>query len=208
MPDQNHHQIPQARQLAAIMFTDISGYSALMGKDADRALDLVRKSRQIQKPLVEKFNGKGLKEMGDGALAQFNTSLEAVKCALEIQKFARAEFEGKLRIGIHSGDITIENEDVFGDGVNIAARLESVTDPGGIYISESVERSIRNQSGIQAKYLGEIRLKNIDYGVRTYALQGNGLPIPDLGLGVLEITPEPASALLLLMGVPFLRRRR
>jgi TolB-like protein/class 3 adenylate cyclase/Flp pilus assembly protein TadD len=181
MPDQNNHHISQARQLAAIMFTDISGYSSLMGKDADKALDLVRKSRKIQKPLVEKFNGKWLKEMGDGALAQFSTSLEAVKCALEIQKAARAEFDGKLRIGIHSGDINIENDDVFGDGVNIAARLESITDPGGIYISESVERSIRNQSGIQAKYLGEVRLKNIDYGVRTYALQGTGLPLPDLG---------------------------
>jgi TolB-like protein/Tfp pilus assembly protein PilF len=149
-----------------------------MGKDRTKAMDLVHKSKEIQKPLVERYNGKWLKEIGDGALAQFNSALDAVNCAIEIQEKARAKFEGKLRIGIHSGDITIENNDVYGDGVNIASRLESITDPGGIYVSESIEKAIRGQSSIQAKYLGEIKLKNVDYGVRTYALQGVGLPIP------------------------------
>jgi class 3 adenylate cyclase len=170
----------QSRQLAAIMFTDIVGYTSLMGKDSAKALELVRISKEIQKPLVEKHKGKWLKEMGDGALVQFNSALDAVICALEIQEIARGKFDGKLRIGIHSGDITIEKDDVYGDGVNVAARLESITDPGGIYVSESIEKAIRGQSNIQAKYLGEIRLKNVDYGVRTYALQGIGLPVPDL----------------------------
>ena len=168
------------RQLAAIMFTDIVGYTATMGKDSDKALELVRQSKQIQKPVVEKHNGTWLKEMGDGAMAQFSSALDAVNCTLEIQRNSRADFEGDLRIGIHLGDITIENNDVYGDGVNVAARLESIADPGGIYISESVEKAIRGQSDIQAKYLGEVYLKNVDYGVRTYALQGVGLPIPDL----------------------------
>jgi len=121
--------------------------------------------------------------MGDGALVKFGTALDAVNCAVDIQKTARAELDGKLRIGINSGDITIENDDVYGDGVNVAARLESIADPGGIYISESIEKAIRGQSNIQAKYLGEIKLKNVDYGVRTYALQGAGLPVPDLKPG-------------------------
>jgi len=168
------------RKLAAIMFTDIVGYTALMGKDSAKALDLVKVSKEIQKPVVIKHNGKWLKEMGDGVLVQFTTALDAVNCAIEIQEQARAKFDGKLRIGIHSGDITIENEDVYGDGVNIASRLESIADPGGIYISESVEKSIRGQTNIQAKYLGEINLKNVDYGVRTYALQGVGLPVPQV----------------------------
>ena len=96
-----------SRQLAAIMFTDIVGYTALMGKDTDKALELVRISKDIQKPLVEKHNGKWLKEMGDGAMAQFNTALDAVNCSIEIQKSARAELDAKLRIGIHLGDVTV-----------------------------------------------------------------------------------------------------
>lgn len=170
----------QSRQLVAIMFTDIVGYTALMGKDSNKALALVRQSVQIQKPLVEKHKGLWLKEMGDGAMAQFGSALDAVNCALEIQRTSRADFEADLRIGIHLGDITIENNDVYGDGVNVAARLESIADPGGIYISESIEKAIRGQGSIQAKYLGESQLKNVDYGVRTYAIQGVGLPVPDL----------------------------
>jgi len=169
----------QIRQLAAIMFTDIVGYTTLMGKDSRRAMELVRKSKQIQKPLVEKYQGKWIKEMGDGVLAQFNTAHDAVRCALEIQRTSRADLEADLRIGIHLGDITIENEDVYGDGVNVASRLESIADPGGIYISESVEKAIRGQSDIRTTYLGESQLKNVDYGVRTYAVQGTGLPVPD-----------------------------
>ncbi len=170
----------QSRQLAAIMFTDIVGYTALMGKDSKKALELVRISKEIQKPLVKKHNGKWLKEMGDGAMAQFSTALDAVNCSVEIQRASRADFDGKLRIGIHLGDITIDNDDVYGDGVNIASRLESIADPGGIYISEAIEKAIRGQSDVQAKYLGEIKLKNVDYGVRTYAVQGVGLPLPEV----------------------------
>jgi len=168
----------QKRQLAAIMFTDIVGYTAMMGKDSTKALELVRISKEIQKPLVEKHNGKWLKEMGDGALAQFSSAIDAVNCSIEIQKLARSELDAKLRIGIHLGDVTVEENDVYGDGVNVAARLESITDPGGIYISESIEKAIQGQSDIQAKYLGEIKLKNVAYSVRTYAVQGIGLPVP------------------------------
>jgi len=163
------------------MFTDIVGYTALMGKDSQKAMELVRLSKDIQKPLVEKHQGKWIKEMGDGVIAQFNTALDAVNCAVEIQRTSRADFDEDLRIGIHLGDITIEDGDVYGDGVNVASRLESIADPGGIYISESIEKAIQGQSDIQAKYLGEVKLKNVAYGVRTYAVQGVGLPIPEVG---------------------------
>jgi len=169
-----------ARQLAAIMFTDIVGYTALMGKDSDKALALVRISKEIQKPLVEKHNGKWLKEMGDGAMAQFSTALDAVNCSIEIQEIARGKLDAKLRIGIHLGDVTVEENDVHGDGVNVASRLESIADPGGIYISDNIEKAIQGQTDVQAKYLGEVKLKNVAYGVRTYALQGVGLPIPEV----------------------------
>ena len=168
----------QSRQLAAIMFTDIVGYTALMGKDSDKALELIRISKEIQKPLVEKHNGKWLKEMGDGAMAQFSTALDAVNCSIEIQEIARGKLDAKLRIGIHLGDVTVEEDDVYGDGVNVASRLESIADPGGIYISDSIQKAIQGQTDVRAKYLGEIKLKNVAYGVRTYALQGVGLPVP------------------------------
>lgn len=171
--------MPQTRQLAAIMFTDIVGYTALMGKDSAKALELIRISKEIQKPLVQKHNGKWLKEMGDGAMAQFASALDALHCAIAIQKSARAELDAKLRIGIHLGDVQLEDNDVYGDGVNVASRLESIADPGGIYISESIEKAIRGQTNIQATDLGEIRLKNVDYGVRIYAIQGVGLPLPE-----------------------------
>lgn len=164
------------RRLAAIMFTDLVGYTALMGKNREQGLALVHQSVRIQKPLVEKFNGYWLKELGDGVLTQFDSAIDAVHCAIEIQKAARAELDGKLRIGIHLGDITFENKDVYGDGVNVASRLESIADPGGIYISESVEKAIRGESDIQTVFLGESELKNVDYKVRIYAIQGIGLP--------------------------------
>jgi len=170
----------QKRQLAAIMFTDIVGYTALMGKDSVKTLELIHISKEIQKPLVEKHNGKWLKEMGDGAMAQFSTALDAVNCSIEIQEIARGKLDAKLRIGIHLGDITIENEDIYGDGVNIASRLESIADAGGIYISESIEKAIQGQTDVQAKYLGEVKLKNVAYGVKTYALQAVGLPVPEV----------------------------
>lgn len=87
-----------------------------MGKDSEKALELVSKNREIQKPLVEKFGGTWIKEMGDGVLAQFNSALDAVNCAIEIQRLSRADFEADIRIGIHLGDTTFEHQDVLGTG--------------------------------------------------------------------------------------------
>ncbi len=168
------------RQLAAIMFTDIVGYTALMGKDSKKALELIRINRDIQKPLIEKYNGKWLKEMGDGTLSYFGSALDAVNCSIEIQELARTNLDGKMRIGIHLGDVSVQKDDVYGDGVNIASRLESISDPGGIYISDAIKRAIQGQSDVPTKYLGEIKLKNVSYRVGTYALQGKGLPAPEL----------------------------
>jgi len=116
--------MPQSSQLAAIMFTDIVGYTALMGEDEQKAFELLKKNRQVQRPIIEKFNGRWLKEIGDGVLASFPTVTDAVYCAKEIQETCRAESDLKLRIGIHQGEVVFEGDDVFGDGVNIASRLE------------------------------------------------------------------------------------
>lgn len=166
------------RKLAAIMFTDIMGYTAMMGKDAAKALEILRLNREIHTRLIDKHNGKLLKEMGDGNLVQFESAIDAVHCAVEIQQNAGQAMDAKIRIGIHLGDITTENEDVFGDGVNIASRLQSIADPGGIYFSDSIQHAIRGNSDIKSEYFGAVNLKNVDYPVNTYYLANKGFPIP------------------------------
>jgi len=166
------------RKLAAIMFTDIAGYTALMGNDESKAMQLVRRNREVQKPLVKKYGGEWLKEMGDGTMTSFTTASDAVHCALEIQKTLIEDVDLNLRIGIHLGEVAIENGDIYGDGVNIASRLESIADSGGIYISDTVYKAIKSNSDILAIPLGDIELKNVDYPVQTYALRGEYLPIP------------------------------
>ena len=165
------------RQLAAIMFTDIVGYTALMGSDEQKAISLLHVNRELHETCIKRHEGILLKEMGDGILAQFHSALDAVQCAIEIQEGASERVEGKLRIGIHLGDVIIEHDDVFGDGVNIASRLQSIADPGGIYVSESVQNAIRNRTDVKMLFLAEVQLKNVDYPVKTYSLQMPGLPI-------------------------------
>ena len=141
----------QTRQLAAIMFTDIVGYTALMGSDEQKAMQLLEQNRNLQKPLIEQYRGKYLKDIGDAILASFSSAGDAVSCALAIQNALSDDQELTLRIGIHLGDITFKDEDVFGDGVNIASRIQSIADPGGIYISESIHKAIRGRGDIQAQ---------------------------------------------------------
>src|SRR5215471_15135023 len=102
-----------SRQLAAIMFTDIVGYTALMGEDEQKAFELLRKNRQLQKPLIEKYNGIWIKELGDGTLVSFHAVSDAVMCAVEIQNACEGIDDLKLRIGIHLGEVVFEDNDVF-----------------------------------------------------------------------------------------------
>ena len=127
--------MPQSRHLAAIMFTDIVGYTALMEDNEQKAFELLNKNRQIQKPIIEQFNGRFIKELGDGIMASFNTVSDAVYAALKIQKDCNAAKDFQLRIGIHLGEVIFENDDVFGDGVNIASRIQAIAPIGGIWIS-------------------------------------------------------------------------
>jgi len=161
----------QSRKLAAIMFTDIVGYTALMEQDEKRAFRLLDENRKIQQPLIEKFDGKWLKEMGDGILASFTTVSDAVYCAGAIQKACNNNPALFVRIGIHEGEVVFKDEDVFGSGVNIASRLESKSPIGGILVSQSVYRNIKNKEGIRAEFLGEETLKNVDEPIKIYQLK-------------------------------------
>jgi len=132
-----NYSMPIERKLAAIVFTDIAGYSQAMGNDEANALELLKKNRAITPKVINEFNGEFLKEMGDGTLSRFTSVIDAVRCAMEIQKQAQ-ESELPLRIGIHIGDVIIEDSDVLGSGVNIASRIEPLADVGGICISSDV----------------------------------------------------------------------
>ncbi|MCH8024395.1 MAG: tetratricopeptide repeat protein, partial [Candidatus Marinimicrobia bacterium] len=166
------------RKLAAIMFTDIVGYTALMGKDEQKALDLLHQNRDFLKPLIQAYNGEWLKEIGDGTLSSFASAVEAVNCALEIQQTLLDDPDLQLRIGIHIGDVVFEGGDVFGDGVNVASRIEPLAEPGGICVSEQIYDSIRNKPDIGTAFLGAKMLKNVDHPIQVYALTGEGLPTP------------------------------
>jgi len=156
------------RQLAAIMFTDIVGYTALMGSDDKKALAILKKNRTLQKPIIEEFNGRWIKELGDGVMASFGTAADAVYAAVKIQETCNASKEFQLKIGIHLGDVLFENDDVFGDGVNIAARIQAAAAPGCIFISETVHHNISNKSEIKSQFVKEEKLKNVSQPVRMY----------------------------------------
>lgn len=158
------------RRLAAIMFTDIVGYSALMSKDEKITLQILNRNRELQKTALTRYNGEFIKEIGDGTLSIFQSSWDAVSCAMELQKTLNEEAYFQLRIGIHIGDIVVSDKDVFGDGVNIASRIQALCEPGGILISEKVYDDIRNKSDIKADCIGEKQLKNIDQPVRIYSV--------------------------------------
>ena len=158
----------QTRQLAVIMFTDIVGYTALMGNDEKKAFDILKKNRELQKPIIEQFNGRWIKELGDGVMASFNIVTDATNAAIKIQETCNAAKDFQLRIGIHLGEVVFENDDVFGDGVNIASRIQSIANPGSIYISESVHNNVSNKQGIETRFVKQVVLKNVKEPVRIY----------------------------------------
>ena len=177
----------QSRQLAAIMFTDIVGYTALMSRDEPNAMRLLQKNRDIQNSLAKKHQGELLKEIGDGTLLCFHSAFNAVQCALEIQKSCKEVPELVLRIGVHLGDVLFENGDVFGDGVNVASRIEPFAKAGGICISEQVFQMIQNKPGLKAEFIGEKKLKNVERPVGIYAIkEQHSSPVTDNESG----TPE------------------
>jgi len=155
------------RRLATIMFTDIVGYTALMGSDEDKAFEMLKKNHSIHESFIIKYNGTLIKEIGDGTLASFPLASDAVRCAMEIQKDAKDQ-NIPLKTGIHQGEMVMVGADVLGDGVNVASRLQEASHEGCITISGKVYSDIRNKAGIKAKYIGEKKLKNVDDPVKIY----------------------------------------
>lgn len=165
----------QSRQLAVIMFTDIVGYTALMGRDEQAAFELLNKNRQIQKPIIQQFNGRWIKELGDGVMASFNTVSDAVSAAIKIQQQCNASKSFQLRIGIHLGELVFEDDDVFGDGVNIASRIQAIANPGSIFVSEAVHNNVSNKRDIITEFYNTETLKNVKEPLRIYQVKADGV---------------------------------
>src|SRR5215468_624797 len=164
------------RRLAAILAADVAGYSRLMGTDEVGTLSALKAHRRkIVDPAIAQHRGRIVKTTGDGMLVEFASAVDAVACAVAIQeKMAERAAGGtgpriQFRMGINVGDIIIDGKDIFGDGVNVAARVENECEPGGVCLSGNAFEQVRGKTGFAFDDLGERSLKNIDRPVRLYA---------------------------------------
>ena len=195
----------QKRKLAAIVFTDIVGFTKLTAKDQTLASSLLTKQREAFKPIVESHGGTWLKEMGDGLLLIFDTVTDAVNCCIKIQEEAKTIDQMILRIGIHQGEILMLENDVIGDDVNVASRIEAFSAPGGIAISGKVYDAIVREMHYQTKYLGKPKLKGVGQEVTVYCIISHGLPetnLADVAAKLEDARPKwfyPAIASLLIV---------
>lgn len=166
------------RQLVATVFADMVGYTALMQENEQLALEKRRRLKEAIDITVQKFSGRILQHFGDGLLLIFNSAIQAVQSSIEVQQLMLQEPKVNLRIGIHTGDVTLGDEGIFGDSVNLASRIESLAAPGSVFISEKVFDEVKNQEDIQAIEMGYFEFKNVKFPVRVFAIANKGLIVP------------------------------
>ena len=183
------------RRLAAILAADMAGYSRLTGADEEGTIARLRAlRRELIDPAIDTYRGRIVKTTGDGFLIEFASVVDAVRCAVEVQRGMASRNEDvaadkriAFRVGIHLGDVVVEDDDLLGDGVNVAARLEGIAEPGGICLSRAAHEQLRGKLDLAAEDMGEQRLKNIAQPVRAYRVlldkglhkPAPALPLPD-----------------------------
>lgn len=172
--------MPANRQLAAILFTDIEGFTALMQRDEQKAIAMKDRHRDIFQKTHQQYNGRILRYYGDGTLSIFQSAVDAVKCAVAMQQAYVQSPQIPVRMGLHVGDITIEDEDIFGDGVNLSSRIESLGVVGSVLVSDKLNDEIRNHPEIKTVSAGIYNLKNVERSVEVFAIASEGLVIPKL----------------------------
>src|SRR5207248_10863694 len=176
----------RTRRLAAILAADVAGYSRLMGADEEGTLDRLKAlRRELLDPKIAEHRGRIVKTTGDGMLVDFASVVDAVRCAVEVQQAMPGRNTGvaadnriELRIGINLGDVIVEGDDLYGDGVNIAARIEALADAGRVFVSNTVHDHVRDRLPFVFEDLGEQQFKNIARAVRVYRVCPEG-PLPN-----------------------------
>jgi adenylate cyclase len=197
------------RRLAAVLAADVAGYSRLMGRDEERTHEQLRTFRKtLVDPEIATHRGRIVKNTGDGMLVEFASAVDAARCAVDIQRaIAKAnagvspELRIEFRIGVHVGDIIIDDNDIFGDGVNIAARLEGVAEPGGVCISDDAHRQIRGKIDVDFDDIGEQTLKNIAEPMRAWRIRlageaSSAIPSTSPPVQVLALPDKPSIVVL------------
>lgn len=171
------------RKLAAIMFTDVKSFSKKMGENEEAAMELLRTHDTIMKEVVEKWGGKVIKSIGDSFMVDFSSAVNAVRCAIEAQESfwklnqGKVEFEKiEIRVGIHLGDVIMVENDIYGDGVNIAARIEAITEPNRICVSQDIYNQVKNKMQLNAFSIGSMELKNIAEPVEVFEILIDSIP--------------------------------
>ena len=171
--------MPSTRQLAAILFTDIAGYTAMMQRDEQSAIKMVKHHRAVLEKNVGEFEGNVIEFYGDGSLCIFTSITKAMHCAFSIQQQMQADHPPvPLRLGLHIGEVIYEDGKIMGDGVNIAARIQSLGLPGSILFSKEIFDKIRNHPEFKTVNLGSFRMKNVHEPMEVYALANDGLTVP------------------------------
>jgi adenylate cyclase len=168
----------RARRLAAIMFTDIQGYTKLMQEDEDIAIQIRNRHREVFDSATSKNNGEIIQYYGDGTLSVFDSCVDAVRCAKEMQDQFQSDPVIPVRIGVHLGDIVLSGEEIIGDSVNVASRVESLGVPGSVLISQKVFEEVRNKQEFEFRHLGAFHFKNDKKPRNIYALSGGKLMVP------------------------------
>jgi class 3 adenylate cyclase len=190
--------MPPVRRLAAILAADVAGYSRLMGLDEEGTHERLKAHLgELVEPKIKEHRGRTVKNTGDGLLAEFASVVDAVRCAAEIQRGmidrepeVPEERRIRFRIGINLGDVIVEEHDIFGDGVNVAARLEALAEPGGICVSRVVRDQVRDRLGFAFADLGAQSVKNIARPVRVYAVDPGGIA----GLSIARVPPATSTS--------------
>jgi len=194
----------QTRRLAAILAADVAGYSRLMGSDEEGTLErLTALRREFLDPKIAEHHGRIVKTTGDGMLVEFASVVDAVRCAVEMQQAMpernadiAADSRIELRIGINLGDVIVEGDELYGDGVNIAARIEALADPGGVFVSNTVHDQVRDRLPFVFEDLGEQQVKNIARPVRVYRVRDASPKAPAPTAPPLPLPDKPSIAVL------------
>src|SRR5712691_6271404 len=193
------------RRLAAILAADVAGYSRLMGADEEGTLAALKElRRELADPSIEEHRGRIVKTTGDGLLVEFASVVDAVRCAVAVQRQMAERNNAvpedrrlEFRIGVNLGDIMIDEDDIYGDGVNVAARLEALAEPGGICVSRVVRDQVRDKLNFVFEDLGEQQVKNITRPVRVYRVRDTAAESSSTApLPVLPLPGKPSIAVL------------